>query len=48
MVLPYAQDREGLPMGMQLVGKRWHEARLLGMAQAIAEVSGGFQRPEGY
>ena len=48
VVLPYAQDREGLPMGMQLVGKRWHEARLLGMARAIAEVSGGFQRPEGY
>jgi amidase len=48
IVLPYAQDREGLPMGIQLVGKRWHEARLLGVAQAIAEVSRGFQRPAGY
>ena len=48
IVMPYTQDREGLPIGIQLVGKCWDEARLLGIARAIAEISGGFQRPAGY
>jgi amidase len=48
VVLPYGHDRDGLPIGVQLVGKRWDEARLLGIAQAIAAVSGSFQRPAGY
>jgi amidase len=48
VVLPYGQDREGLPIGVQLVGKRWDEARLLGIAQVVAALSGGFQRPAGY
>jgi amidase len=46
LVLPYTRDRSGLPIGIQLVGKRWHEAQLLGIARAIETVSGGFQRPQ--
>lgn len=45
VVLPYRRDAEGLPIGVQLVGKRWDDARLLAIAQAIAEVTGPFQRP---
>ena len=48
VVLPYKLDRDGLPIGVQLVGKRWDEARLLAMAQALSEVTGPFQRPPGY
>jgi amidase len=48
MVLPYTLDREGLPLGMQLVGKRWDESRLLGTAAAISAISGAFRRPPGY
>lgn len=48
VVLPYRLDRDGLPIGVQLVGKRWDESRLLGMAQAISEVTGTFHRPPGY
>jgi amidase len=48
VVLPYKLDRDGLPLGIQLVGKRWDEARLLAMAKAISEVTGPFQRPLGY
>ncbi len=48
VVLPYTLDHDGLPMGVQLVGKRWDEARLLAMAKVLEEVSGGFRRPEGY
>ncbi|TIM17148.1 MAG: amidase, partial [Mesorhizobium sp.] len=45
--LPYAQDRDGLPIGLQLVGRRWSESRLLGIAGAIAPLSSGFRRPPG-
>src|SRR2546421_5771465 len=45
VVLPYKLDRDGLPIGVQMVGKRWDESRLLAMAQALSEVTGTFQRP---
>ncbi len=48
VVLPYARDRDGLPVGVQLVGKRWDEARLLGVAQIMTGITGGFVRPPGY
>ena len=48
IVLPFTRDRDGLPIGIQLVGKRWSESRLLAVAAALAEVIGPFQRPPGY
>lgn len=45
VVLPYSMDRDGLPIGVQLVGKRWDESRLLRMAQALSAVTGDFRRP---
>ena len=48
VVLPYTLDHVGLPIGIQLVGKRWCESRLLAVAKAISEVTGPFQRPPGY
>ena len=48
VVLPYKLDRDGLPIGIQLVGKRWDESHLLAMAKVLSEVTGPFQRPPGY
>jgi amidase len=48
VVLPSALDRDGLPIGVQIVGKRWDEARLLAMAEALSPVTGEFRRPPGY
>jgi len=48
VVLPCKLDRDGLPVGVQLVGKRWGESRLLAIAKALSEVSGEFRRPPGY
>jgi amidase len=48
VALPYKLDRDGLPIGIQVVGKRWEESRLLAIAEAISEVTGAFQRPPGY
>lgn len=48
LTMPFGQDRDGLPVGLQLVGRRWSESRLLGIAKAIEALAGGFRRPPGY
>jgi amidase len=48
VVLPVAHSSEGLPIGMQVVGRRWGEMPLLAVAKRIAEVAGPFQRPPEY
>lgn len=48
VVLPYTLDRDGLPIGIQLVGKRSGESRLLAVADALATITGEFRRPPGY
>lgn len=48
LTMPCGQDRDGLPIGLQLVGRRWSESRLLGIARAMAPLTGGFRRPPGY
>ena len=45
VVLPYKLDRDGLPIGLQLVCKRWDDSRLLAIAKAVSTVIGGFRRP---
>lgn len=35
LVLPCGLDEKGMPFGIQLVGKRWDEARLLGIGLAL-------------
>jgi amidase len=47
-VLPYKTDRDGMPIGLQVIGKRWDDARLLLIAKALSPLVGGFQRPPGY
>lgn len=39
---------QGLPIGVQLVGRRWQDRTLLAIAQALTEVTGAFRRPPGY
>jgi amidase len=48
VVLPLSQTREGLPIGLQVVGRRWNDMDLLAVAQALSEVTGLFQAPLGY
>jgi amidase len=45
LVLPCTRDADGLPIGAQLVTKRWSEARLLAIARSIARVTEGYQHP---
>ncbi len=48
VVIPIGQTQNGLPIGMQIVGKRWREMELLAIAQQINEVVGDFRHPSGY
>lgn len=48
VVLPIGRTQSGLPIGVQLVGKRWQDQALLAIAEALTEVTGPFQRPPGY
>ncbi|HLO27843.1 MAG TPA: amidase [Anaerolineales bacterium] len=48
VVLPLAKDQNGLPIGVQIVGRRWSEERLLAIAKTISSVTGGFQQPPEY
>lgn len=43
--VPAGADREGLPIGLQLVGRRWSDRRLLAIARKLAPHIGEFQRP---
>ncbi|ARV60774.1 amidase [Nostocales cyanobacterium HT-58-2] len=48
VVIPIGQTKNGLPIGMQIVGKRWREMELLAIAQEINKVVSTFQHPSGY
>jgi amidase len=48
VVLPAGQLRDGLPVGVQLVGRRWDDDHLLAVAERVSEILGPFRRPPGY
>lgn len=50
LTVPAGHDAEGLPVGLQLVGPRWSEIRLIETAAALeaAGVLPGFTPPPGY
>jgi amidase len=45
VVLPLARSREGLPIGVQVVAKRWSEPQLLALCAKLALVTGPFIPP---
>ncbi len=47
-VMPLGFDRDGLPFGVQAVGRRWNDLRLLAIMKLLAERTVGFVRPPGY
>jgi amidase len=48
VVIPVGQTQNGLPIGLQIVGKRWQEMELLSIAQELDKAIGAFQQPLGY
>jgi amidase len=47
VVLPLARSKEGLPIGVQVVGKRWADMGLLAVAEQLVQVTGQFRPPPG-
>ncbi len=48
VVIPIGQTQHGLPIGMQIVGKRWREMELLAIAQLLDTAIRAFRHPPGY
>ena len=44
-VVPVGQSSEGLPIGVQIVGRPWEEAAVLEIAARIEQACGGFRPP---
>jgi amidase len=45
VVLPAGPAEDGLPVGVQLVGRRWADEQLLATARAVVSIIGGFRAP---
>lgn len=45
VVIPIGQTQNDLPIGMQVVGKRWREMELLAIAQELDKVINAFRSP---
>ena len=48
VVIPLARSKTSLPIGVQVVGRRWSDPRLLAIAEQVAEVTGPFEPPPGH
>lgn len=47
VTLPLTQSTQGLPIGVQVVGSRWQDTHLLNVAEAVGEMTDGYQKPPG-
>ncbi|MGF1536227.1 MAG: amidase [Elainellaceae cyanobacterium] len=45
VVIPIGQTQSGLPIGLQVVGKRWRDMDLLAIAKDLDDIIGDLQRP---
>jgi Asp-tRNA(Asn)/Glu-tRNA(Gln) amidotransferase A subunit family amidase len=43
--VPVGRSPEGLPIGVQIVGRPWQEEMVLAVASAIEKECGGYQAP---
>jgi amidase len=48
VVIPVGHTKNGLPIGIQIVGKKWREMELLAIAEKIDQVIGNFKHPPGF
>lgn len=48
VVIPIGYTPQGIPIGAQIVGRRWHDMELLMIAGLLDEAAGAYRRPPGY
>jgi amidase len=48
VVMPLGTDRHGLPLGVQMMARRWQDERLLANVRFASGLTDGFRKPPGY
>ena len=48
VVVPLDRSSEGLPIGLQIVGRRWTDMQLLAIAATLETVIGAWRWPPGF
>jgi amidase len=48
VVMPIGYSGDGMPIGVQVVGSRWHDMGLLTIAKQLDEVAKAYRAPAGY
>ncbi len=48
VVIPIGYTKEGMPIGVQIVGKRWRDMDLLTLAEQLDKIAAAYRRPGGY
>jgi amidase len=48
VAIPAGRSSTGLPIGVQLVGARWNDDRLLAVAERVSDILGPFRAPQGF
>jgi amidase len=46
--IPLGLGKEGLPLGVQIVGPYWSEPELIAFARQVAKLTDGFVKPAGW
>lgn len=48
VVMPVGYTKEGLPIGVQVVGQRWHDMELLNVSGQLDKIANAYKRPPGF
>lgn len=48
VVLPVGYTKKGLPIGVQVVGKRWHDMGLLNISNQLDKIADAYKHPPGF
>ena len=48
IVMPMGYTKEGLPIGVQVVGQRWHDMELLSVSGQLDKIANAYKRPPGF
>lgn len=48
VVMPIGYTKKGMPIGVQIVARRWHDMELLSIVDQLAKTAGSYQAPKGY
>ena len=45
VVMPVGYTKEGLPIGVQVVGQRWHDMELLNVSGQLDKIANAYKHP---